>query len=68
LVQGIAISFVSRKSDGITFPPKSLASFFSQALRNFAHIRDRSVQKALCVMARTLARGGVTASESATAH
>lgn len=37
-------------------------------LRNFAHIRDRSVQKALCVMARTLARGGVTASELATAH
>jgi transcriptional regulator with XRE-family HTH domain len=37
-------------------------------LRNFARIPDRSVQKALCVMARTLAGEGDDAVRSATAH
>jgi transcriptional regulator with XRE-family HTH domain len=37
-------------------------------LRNFARIPDRSVQRALCVMARTLAKEGDAAAQPATAH
>jgi transcriptional regulator with XRE-family HTH domain len=39
-----------------------------ELLRNFARIPDRSVQKALCVMARTLAREGQAAAQPTTAH
>jgi len=37
-------------------------------LRNFARINDRSAQKALCVMAKTLAKKGDAAAAPATAH
>jgi transcriptional regulator with XRE-family HTH domain len=37
-------------------------------LRNFARINDRSAQKALCVMAKTLARKGEAGGEPATPH
>lgn len=37
-------------------------------LRNFARINDRSAQKALCIMAKTLAKEGEAAAEPATAH
>src|SRR6188508_350736 len=37
-------------------------------LRNFARIPDRSVQKALCVLARTLAKEAEAAAQPTTAH